>query len=678
MYSTITASSRFKIYAAVALAALLMTLLAVTLTTGQAQATTTDTTTIALSGDDNSIPQQQGTPHATPEACPGETGNDNAKAASVVDSGHYALFDVWWNDDEGELTNTVCPPSVTTTTGRDGTMTTTRAASSIDITAEPPTIIHIPNSAMVNLSTSTKYTKAAYPDVWKADDAENPNGDGDRMVWALPACPPDGDPSDVGLCLSFSAALLNDVDWDGNIEFIVTHVHQVDIDKQDRRYVLVYDGPAPGTTGDPDLRWYSADQDEDTVNVAAGGYDRPMWFFPSRGAYEFQVYIRGNPDTTKSNPIATEVSVTSDERNYILHVGAEADLGVGVFVEPAEDSGPSVDPGDEVTVSISARNAGPDAAPSTKVNVTLPEGLTYLSHSTETGTYADGVWSIDQYDVSSSWEFLDITATVDARTHGKTLTAKATISATETVTTNSDDYDVPVPDPDPTNNTDTDKITVVRGVNDDPLFQVTRSVPEDAPGGTLVGDPISVREPNSGDTLTFGITGSGAGKFTASSVSGGAQIAVASGAYLDYESYASYPLVLTVSDGKDAAGKPDTSVDHTIGVLINVTDVPGETFKVTLNVSDASPNVGEPVTFTATYHNPPAFVGRMNYIFVETTNGVETERTASAGRFQPTTRSKSAAGTHAYHVEFWLRQGDLFTHRISTKPVTVTWSAPSK
>ena len=104
MYTTITASSRFKIYAAVALAALLMTMLAVTLAAGQAQATTT-TTTIADSGDDNSMPQQQGasetdTPprHKTPEACPGETGNPNKKAArAVVDSGYYALFDVWWN-----------------------------------------------------------------------------------------------------------------------------------------------------------------------------------------------------------------------------------------------------------------------------------------------------------------------------------------------------------------------------------------------------------------------------------------------------------------------------------------------------------------------------------------------------------------------------------------------------
>ncbi len=198
MYTTITASSRFKIYAAVALAALLMTMLAVTLAAGQAQATTTTSTTIADSGDDNPIPQQQGqaatptpAPHKTPEACPADD-----DVARVVDRGHYALFDVWWNDDEGELTNNVCPPRVTYVPGDEEEETdprTDRAPSSINITADPPTIIHIPNSAKVTLSESS-YPKDKYQAVWDADDAENPNGDGDRMVWVLPACPPNGDP----------------------------------------------------------------------------------------------------------------------------------------------------------------------------------------------------------------------------------------------------------------------------------------------------------------------------------------------------------------------------------------------------------------------------------------------------------------------------------------------------
>ena len=95
------------------------------------------------------------------------------------------------------------------------------------------------------------------------------------------------------------------------------------------------------------------------------------------------------------------------------------------------------------------------------MDVTLPEGLTYSSHDAPTGTTYDsttGVWTWDEGNslASGAPATLTITATVDAETHGKTLTAKAAISATETVTTVSGTYDVPVPDKNPdNNNTDT-------------------------------------------------------------------------------------------------------------------------------------------------------------------------------------------------------------------------------
>ena len=341
MYTTITGSKQFKIYSAVALAALLMTILAVTLTAGQAQATTTDTTIITTDDDNNPIPQQQTTPtpDATPEACPGETGNTNNKAASVVDSGHYALFDVWWNDDEGELTNNVCPPSVefVPAQGRNPARTD-RSPSSIDITAEPPTIIHIPSSAKINLSDSTTYGNRTYGEMYqgvvRADNLEDrPDAQGtpvpdrgDGVVWALPACPPDGSASADDLCLSFSAALLNPDDWlnadgsdGGAIDYLVHHVHQIDIDRQDPRYVLVYDVPASGATEAGAPLWNSHDARGGTVTVAPGEYSRPLWFFTERGTYKFKVYSRGYPNTS----IGRDLIVTSDVQEYIIHVGDE-------------------------------------------------------------------------------------------------------------------------------------------------------------------------------------------------------------------------------------------------------------------------------------------------------------------------------------------------------------------
>ena len=624
MYRTITASSQFKIYAAVALAALLMTLLAVTLTAGQAQATTTSTT-IAPSGDDNPIPQQQGqaatptpAPHKTPEACPGQTGNTNEKVAAVVDSGYYALFDVWWNDDEGELTNTVCPPEVEFVPAvRRGNRIITparvdRSPSNINILAEPPTIIHIPRSARVDLSTSTTYTQTNYPDLWDADSKENrPNpkgtpvpGKGDRIVWALPACP--DSPTTDGLCLSFSAALLNSADWkaESKIEYHLDHVHQIDIDKQDPRYTLAYDIPAGGATSALEAIWDSSDAKVAVMKVTPGEYDRPTWFFTDRGTYELQVHIRGEPNTTKDDPVSSDESVTSDVREYILHVGAEADLGVTTVVAPESTSPSSGDTVRSVTVTITASNSGPDTSEKTKVDVALPEGLTYSSHSTATGTYANGVWSIGELAVTNDDNTatnddsptLTITATVDAETHGKTLAASATISATETVaiTEGTEDggkevvtYHVPVPDPTPGNNTASGTTTVARDANVNPMFVVIRTVAENSYGVNL-GDPVPVL-PGDGDTLKYKLTGVGESNFKATAVAGGAQLSVADSANLNYEDAHSYHLMLEVSDGKDADGNDDNwASDDAIPVRINITDVPNEQMSVTLSVDQTT------------------------------------------------------------------------------------------
>ena len=165
------------------------------------------------------LPNPDPTPrHATPEPCPEEEDNNNT-LETVVSSGHIALFDVYWNPEEMELTNNPCPPMVehvreeVTNNFGQGTGVFvdkyTRSPSSIDI---DQTIIHVSNSAKVDLSASdTPYPSGMYRDLWEADNAENPDG-GDRMVWVLPACPPEG-PDDSELCVSASAALLNPEDW---------------------------------------------------------------------------------------------------------------------------------------------------------------------------------------------------------------------------------------------------------------------------------------------------------------------------------------------------------------------------------------------------------------------------------------------------------------------------------
>lgn len=468
--------------------------------------------------------------------------------------------------------------------------------------------------------------------MWAADKAENrdtnddgtPDGVGDGMVWALPACPPNGTAAADDLCLNFSAALLEaGDDWTGSIEFIVTHVHQTDTDKQDPRYVLAYDVPA---TGNPVLRWNTFDARVATVPVAPGGYDRPTWFFTDRGTYEFQVHIRGNPNNILPHAVTVEPSVTSDVREYIVHVGAKADLSAGVTAAPADSTDTSLDPGDNVTITVTASNGGPETAPDTKVVVNLPEGLTASTSpapQASVGTYdsAAGVWTIgalavtndDNTETDDNSPTLTITAEVDERTHGQALTTEATISATETLQITEtgqngvptvETYHVPVADPDPSNDTAAGTVTVASRDNVNPIFRIERTVVENAAGGASIGGPALVRDPDDA-THTYTIVGPGADNFQ---VDSSGQVSVAQGAVLNYECQTSYPLTLQVSDRLDADGDPDSAVDQAIGLDIVVSDDTAETdanVVVSVKRSNADPVAGETVTLTAVFRNYP-------------------------------------------------------------------------
>jgi len=96
---------------------------------------------------------------------------------------------------------------------------------------------------------------------------------------------------------------------------------------------------------------------------------------------------------------------------------------------------------------------------------------------------------------------------------------------------------------------------------------VRRYVAENSAGGTRVGDPVTATDAD-GDTLTYALSGSNA--FVIDAASG--QIRVASGAVLDYETANSYSVTVSVSDGKDAQGNPDASVDATADVTIRLLD----------------------------------------------------------------------------------------------------------
>ena len=97
---------------------------------------------------------------------------------------------------------------------------------------------------------------------------------------------------------------------------------------------------------------------------------------------------------------------------------------------------------------------------------------------------------------------------------------------------------------------------------DPPSEQGTvRQVAENAPGGTLVGAPVTATD-SDGDALTYALSGSSA--FVIDAASG--QIRVAAGAVLDYETTSSYTVTVSVTDGRNAQGTADATVDDTVAV----------------------------------------------------------------------------------------------------------------
>ncbi len=108
------------------------------------------------------------------------------------------------------------------------------------------------------------------------------------------------------------------------------------------------------------------------------------------------------------------------------------------------------------------------------------------------------------------------------------------------------------------------EVTVADG-NRAPFFEegvkITRSVPENSPQGTNVGEPVAATDLNS-DTLTYTIEDQVGGPYE---VDNTGQITVGTGAGLDYESRTAQEVQLTVED-------PD-GLSDTIEVQIEITDV---------------------------------------------------------------------------------------------------------
>ena len=276
----------------------------------------------------------------------------------------------------------------------------------------------------------------------------------------------------------------------------------------------------------------------------------------------------------------------------------EADL---VVSKTADDSRPNV--GDNVTFTVTLNNLGPSSAANVAVNDLLPAGLEYVSHVASSGTYVPGtgVWTLGTVPASTA-NTLTVVATVLAPASGPAL--PVTNAATATSTT---------PDPNPDNNTDDKTVTPLQA--DLAVFKV-------------VDDP----NPNVGDTITFTIevdnfgpdaatqvvvndilpagltfvsastsTGSYAGGvWTVGTVAAGGAATLTVTATVNAPTSPGIPQPVTNTatvSGREYDPDPSNNTD-------SVTETPQYAdLAVTKVVSDATPNVGDTITFTITLSN---------------------------------------------------------------------------
>ena len=89
--------------------------------------------------------------------------------------------------------------------------------------------------------------------------------------------------------------------------------------------------------------------------------------------------------------------------------------------------------------------------------------------------------------------------------------------------------------------------------------------------GTNVGGAVTARDTDSGDTLTYSLSGTDRASFNINTSTG--QITTRSGVTYDFEGTNSYTVTVNVRDSKDSAGDADTATDDSITVTINLTNV---------------------------------------------------------------------------------------------------------
>lgn len=358
METIINAPRRFKLYAAaMAMAALVITLLAVVYATGPAQAQNADNT------------------YSDPQPCGPEAGDASMDEPHEITTGHYALFDAYWewtkhSPNEGIMHTNECPPKMVL--GRAGWSRTT---SNID-TKEA--IIHVENTRQATVVDSD--AEGYDPDVVDGltiDVQEYTELEGvvevGKKVWWLRLDDLDTKDTDEAsdLSVGFSTALFDSKYWlerdeDGGapMRYMLETARYREGEHAESPHFFAYEAPKirrdESERRKPVLDSTELDVEKHSMEMVPGEYRALEWIFTEEGSYTLSAHLQGfvrhrNPKNEGDQgydpnweAISSKGDETSEITRYVFQVGDNLDeteppmFGVSMSVHETAASGTHV------------------------------------------------------------------------------------------------------------------------------------------------------------------------------------------------------------------------------------------------------------------------------------------------------------------------------------------------
>ncbi|MCB9875429.1 MAG: DUF11 domain-containing protein [Planctomycetaceae bacterium] len=311
---------------------------------------------------------------------------------------------------------------------------------------------------------------------------------------------------------------------------------------------------------------------------------------------------QADPDSTPNNNVAME-----DDQDSAGLTASIADLSLTKAVDNAS---PNV--GDNITFTLTAANAGPDSATNVAVTDVLPAGLTFVSSTPSQGTFVSGtgVWTVGTIanGGNATLQIVATVASVGAKTNSAQVTASDQADSDSTPNNgvaSEDDQESVVVTPQLVDLSLTKSVDVASpNVGDNVTFTLTlANAGPNSATNAIVTDALPTGLTFVSSTPSQGSYDSGTGAWTAGTIASGANATLQITAAVASSGTKTNTTQVTSVDQADSDSTPNNSIaseddQAAVSVTPQVADL-----SIAKTVSNATPDIGDNVTFTVTVSN---------------------------------------------------------------------------